>query len=74
MPYTSEFLQIEGRVIKLVVGLHAEGRLGINSTVNVFDDSDTEGNYEEAYRFAAMPRLTSSYLAKMAKTLELVMN
>lgn len=50
MAYTSEFVTIDGTRVKIATGTYGQGSQGRSQTVNVFDDSETEGNYQQVYR------------------------
>lgn len=50
MAYRSERVQIDGTNVKIATGTYGGATEGKTQTVNVFDDSNTEGNYREVYR------------------------
>jgi hypothetical protein len=50
MAYTREYTEIAGVMIKIADGTLGGGIVGDSQTVNVYDESNTEGNYRQVYR------------------------
>jgi hypothetical protein len=50
MAHTREYTEIDGVMVKVADGTRSGGIVGDSQTVNVYDESNTEGNYREVYR------------------------
>ena len=50
MAHTREYTEIAGVMVKVADGTRGGGIAGDSQTVNVYDESNTEGNYREVYR------------------------
>ena len=50
MAHISDYATIGGVKIKIADGTSGGGRGGKSQTVNVYDESNIEGNYREVYR------------------------
>ena len=59
MAYTSKSIRIDGRTIKIAYGTRGHGRLGETQTINVYDQSNREGNYEQVYRIRGPERFVT---------------
>ena len=71
MAYTSETVKIEGTKVKIATGTYGGGTEGKSQTVNVFDDSNTEGDYREVYRFREPEMfVTATQVSQAASTLD----
>ncbi len=53
MAHTREYCQIARVRVKIATGTYGGGVPGRSQTVNVFDQSATEGNYRQVYRSRA---------------------
>ena len=50
MAHTREYREIAGVTVKVADGTRGGGIVGDSQTVNVYDESNTEGNYRQVYR------------------------
>jgi hypothetical protein len=50
MAHTREYTEIAGVTVKVADGTRGGGIVGDSQTVNVYDESNTEGNYRQVYR------------------------
>jgi len=51
MPHTTDrIVQVDSTSVKIATGIRGAGSPGESQTVNVFDHSKTEGNYQQVYR------------------------
>ena len=71
MAHTREFIRIGGRTIKVAYGTRGHGTPGETQTINVYDQSNREGNYEQVYRIRGVERfLTVQNLHRNAASLQ----
>ena len=52
--YSAPIFLINETEIKIATGSRGSGTLGESQTINVFDDTHTEGHYREVYRILNM--------------------
>jgi len=69
MAHTAETIEIDGVKVKIAIGTYGDGSAGQSRTVNVYDQSDTEGCYRDVYRLPDSTGLTDVDLTRNAKTL-----
>lgn len=69
MAHTAETIEIERTKIKVAIGVYADGDPGVSRTVNVYDHTNTVGNYREVYRLPDSTGITGGSLARSATTL-----
>lgn len=71
MAYTGEIIEIKGVKIKVAIGTYGGGTEGKTQTINVYDDTDIEGNYREVYQLTGPKNfVTPTRLTQRAGTLE----
>lgn len=70
MAHTAETIEIDGVKAKVAIGTYGHGTAGRSRTVNVYDQSETEGCYREVYRLPESTGLTGADLSTNATTLD----
>lgn len=71
MAHTYEKISIAGRIVKVANGTRGHGAPGDSQTVNVCDQSNREGNYEQVYRIRGADRFVRvGEITRNATTLE----
>ncbi|MCE9604778.1 MAG: hypothetical protein K8U03_07745 [Planctomycetia bacterium] len=64
MAHTFETIVIEGKKIKVAIGTYGNDIPGVSLTVNVYDQSNTEGCYEQVYRLPSGSGINASAIAQ----------
>ena len=70
MAHTAETIEIDGTKVKVAIGTHGDRTVGLTRTVNVYDHTDTEGNYREVYRLPDASGITAGEVSRHAMNLD----